>query len=43
MMLHVPQALSKAAVADIRQQLDQHTAWIDGQHTAGPQAKKKQI
>ncbi|WP_180103488.1 Fe2+-dependent dioxygenase [Acinetobacter sp. YH12134] len=40
MMLHVPQVLSKAAVADIRQQLDQHTAWIDGQHSAGPQAKK---
>lgn len=37
MLLHIPHVLSKAQVADIREQFD-HMAWIDGQMTAGAQA-----
>ncbi len=37
MLLHVPQVLTKAEVADIRQRLDA-AGWVDGAVTAGAQA-----
>ena len=37
MLLHVPQVLTKAEVADLRQRLDA-AGWVDGAATAGAQA-----
>jgi len=37
MLLHIPQVLSRADVADIRQRLDA-AGWVDGLQTAGAQA-----
>ena len=37
MLLHIPQVLSRAEVADIRQRLDA-AGWVDGLQTAGAQA-----
>lgn len=40
MMLHIPEILSKQQVAELRQQLDNSQAWIQGQQSAGFQAQK---
>ncbi len=37
MLLHIPQVLTQADVADIRQQLDTQ-GWVDGLRSTGPQA-----
>lgn len=37
MLLHIPQVLTQAEVADIRQVLDSQ-GWVDGLHSTGPQA-----
>jgi PKHD-type hydroxylase len=38
MLLHIPQVLTSAEVADMRQTLDLE-GWVDGLHTSGPQAR----
>lgn len=43
MMLHIPEILSKQQVVELRQQLDNSQAWIQGQHSAGFQAQNKKI
>ena len=40
MMLHIPQVLNKHQVAELREQIQQQSVWIDGTHSAGPQAQK---
>lgn len=40
MMLHIPEILTKQQVTELRQQLDVSHAWIQGQQSAGFQAKK---
>lgn len=37
MLLHIPQVLTKAEVAEIRQRLDDE-GWVDGLRSSGPQA-----
>jgi predicted 2-oxoglutarate/Fe(II)-dependent dioxygenase YbiX len=43
MMLHIPQVLNKHQVAELREQIQQQSVWIDGTHSAGPQAQKLKI
>ena len=40
MMLHIPEILTKQQIIELRQQLDVSHAWIQGQQSAGFQAKK---
>jgi len=40
MMLHIPQVLNKHQVVELREQIQQQSVWIDGTHSAGPQAQK---
>ncbi|MDM1763920.1 MULTISPECIES: Fe2+-dependent dioxygenase [unclassified Acinetobacter] len=40
MLLHIPQVLNAAQVAEIRQYLDSTEHWKNGRHSAGAQAQK---